>query len=318
MAGNTGVQYPRQAGVYVANAKGDVLDLSRMEFHFDIRQHDLTTPNNCVVRVYNLSDGTKAQLQQDFGQENRGQLVVQAGYPSNYGAVFKGDVTFYRSGKANPTDSFLDIQAIDGDLAYSFAVVNQTLEANANGSKEQLDQIQQVYQANGVDEGYLALISQNRLSRAKTLFGLARDYLDEIAATNNLRWSIQQGKLQMTPVGGFLPQAAMPLNSASGLIGIPEVQPDGLHVRALINPAFLPGQLLYINNRDIVNYLLSPGLESLVEAPFLPTAAQLSDGTWTIMVANHTGGTRENSFYTEMICLAPNQPVPPQLWPRLL
>jgi hypothetical protein len=89
------------------------------------------------------------------------------------------------------------------------------------------------------------------LPRGKTLFGMARTHLAELAKRNDCRWSIQNGVVTLVPNTGYLPGTAVEINSGTGMMGTPEQTDNGIIVRCLLNPAIQIGQAVKINNRDV-------------------------------------------------------------------
>jgi hypothetical protein len=61
-------------------------------------------------------------------------VTVDAGYEiGNFGEIFTGQLVRVSTGKENPTDTFIKIQACDFEAAHNFGVVNTLLPANCTG-----------------------------------------------------------------------------------------------------------------------------------------------------------------------------------------
>ena len=116
------LQYKRTCNLIVSDAAGSGLDLSNLTINFAIKKTDGQSPNTASIKVYNLSDETAKQIQKEFTR-----VVLQAGYESNHDIVFDGNVKSVTLGRENVVDSYIDIQAADGDEGYNFSVVNATL-----------------------------------------------------------------------------------------------------------------------------------------------------------------------------------------------
>ena len=121
------LQYIRRCNLLVSKANGDGLDLGSLRVVFKIKKSDAQTPNTAEIRVYNLSENTAKQIQKEFTQ-----VTLQAGYESNYGVIFAGNIKQVRMGRENGVETYIDIAAGDGDDAYNYAVVNTTLAAGAS------------------------------------------------------------------------------------------------------------------------------------------------------------------------------------------
>ena len=125
------LQYIRRCNLVVSGVSGDGLDLSNLRIVFKIKKSDAQTPNTAEIRVYNLAPETAKQIRKEFKR-----VVLQAGYESNYGVIFDGNIKQVRMGRESGTDTYIDIAAGDGDDAYNYAVVNTTLAAGAKQSDQ--------------------------------------------------------------------------------------------------------------------------------------------------------------------------------------
>lgn len=314
LPGNNQQQFIRSASLVLArqgqpiapfvDAPGQGLDLSDMHFTFRVMASDVETPNTAVIRVFNLSQNTEKQALQEYDS-----VVLQAGYESNLGAIFKGTIKQFHRGRERNTDSYLDILAADGDIPYNFATINQTLTAGAT----QQQQLEALVEAMGIPvdhnaSGYLLGGIQN--PRGKTLFGLARTYMRDLARTNGVRWSIQQGVLTLIPLTGYLPGTAVQINSVTGMIGIPEATDDGIKITTLLNPTIRVGGQVQVNegviNQTIIRDRFFPGYQSQT---FVADTSR--DGFYRVLVIEHEGDTRGQAWYTHLTCLTLDPTVQP-------
>ena len=120
-------QYIRQVTLFVGDNAGNGLDLSELQFKFEVHRGDVQTPNWASIRVYNLSDATvKALHTKEFSQ-----VTLKAGYAGNFGIIFQGTLKYRCRGHETNVDSYLDLIAADGDSAYNFAVVSTSLAAGS-------------------------------------------------------------------------------------------------------------------------------------------------------------------------------------------
>src|SRR5260363_88984 len=60
----------------------------------------------------------------------------------------------------------------------------------------------------GVTAGYAPEFPATRMPRAKTMFGMSRDYLDALAASMDATCHVEDGQLQVVPNHGYLPGEA--------------------------------------------------------------------------------------------------------------
>jgi hypothetical protein len=303
-------QYFRNVSLIVAPANGSLaLELNEFHFNFWVRRGDNQTPNSLTVRIYNLSRETAQQLSNAPTSEFS-RVVLQCGYiglPGEQpflGTIFDGNIKYVNTGNETAKDSFIEIVAADGDSAYNFAFVNITLAAGSTHT----DQINACLAAmsqvrpDGITGGYIPTYT-TPLPYGKTMFGLARDYLRDISKTVQASWSIQDGQLQLVPLDGYLPNEAIDLNSATGLIGFPQRTLSGLQVRCLINPQIKIGGRIRINNAYVqgLTYSLTTG----GNAGIFPSSIAIdADGYYRVLWVEHTGDTRGNQWYSDLICIS--------------
>lgn len=295
-------QWLRKASlVLTAGEKG--IDLSEMHFKFSVNQGDVQSPNNASIRVYNLANTTQQKVQKEYSR-----VILQAGYENGaYGVIFDGTIKQFRRGRENATDTYLDILAADADVGYNFGVCNSTLSAGSSPA----ERIAVIASVLGVQSGSIAPYTGGVLPRGKVLFGMARAKAQCAASSQFATWSVQNGKLQVIELDGYLPGEAVVINSFTGLIGIPEQTENGIRARCLLNPKLRIGGLVKLDNVTINDTIQRD--PNAAPVPFNQyTGLQLladisSDGVYRLYVAEFTGDTRGNEWYTDMVMLSVNQ-----------
>lgn len=284
------------------------LDLSAMHFRFQTEQSDEESPDNCTIRVWNLAEDTVKKIRGEFSE-----VVLQAGYQGTaFGVIFRGTIKQFRIGKDQTgTSSYLDILAADGDMAYNWALVNQSVVAGTSRT-ERINAAIKTMIPHGVTEGKnLVPPTGGVLPRGKVLFGLARAIIRDESQTAGASWTITNGRVNVVPLDDYLPGEAVVLTAATGLIGRPEQTEAGLRCRILINPKVLVGGLVKIDNQSVNQTVAASGSEiSTGQLPFnryagvqLP-ASVTADGIYRVYVTEHLGDTRGSEFYSDLICLA--------------
>jgi len=303
-------QYLRQISLKVGDAN-NAIDLSELRIRFVVRRGDLKTPNSADIRVYNPNEETIQRAQNEFTR-----VVLQAGYAGNYGTIFDGTIKQARRGRESQTDTYLDITAADGDSAYNFAVMNVTLAAGST-AQDHLEQALASMSSRGITMGETAELSASKLARGKVFYGMTRDFLDTLGKTQDVSWSIQDGKLTLIPNNAYLPGEAVVVTAETGMIGLPEQTQNGITVRTLLNPGIRVGKRLQIDNSSIqrFRYGLSIGNQPTNEM-VKATAYVANDGLYRSIVVDHFGDTRGNEWYTNVIALAVDAALPPGLKDR--
>lgn len=280
----------------------DAFDLSQMHCRFRTVQADFESPNSLSVRIYNVSNKTLQQVQE------YSRVVLQAGYPGNYGVIFDGTIKQFGIGRENAKDTYLDIFASDGDLAYNFAFVNKTLAPGASDS-EVLQAALDEMALGGVYLGYQpGDAGVSYLPRGKVAFALGRQVIRTYAQTKKMTWSIQNGKIQLIPLDGYKPGEIPDITALSGLIGQPEQTGAGITFKHLLNPRFSVGQAIRIDNKSINQVIAQKDRELPVAYNSLTQALSLAkvstDGLYRLLVAEHEGDTRGQAWYTHCTALA--------------
>lgn len=308
---------------------------------FTITHSVMSTPSTLSARVYNVSPTTAAFLLQ-YGKtptlsggsnaitpsvnsdplKTNGQVVLSAGYQNNHGLIYKGLIRQVRWGRVNATDTYIDIFAVANDWLYNWGIANATLAAGYS----QQDVVNSVIASVG---GYGATLTANvavphgtspanvpptNSPRGKAIYGMARDVLRDVAAAHQNTWRVDDNSgVHYLPWNAYINLPAVVLNSATGMINIPEQTAGGIRVRSLLNPQIGVGRRLQINNRDIqdaqvdtsiVGYSKNtlPPLSSV--SPYYDTGA---DGFYKVVYVDHIGDNRGQNWYSDMTCVTIDQ-----------
>ena len=294
-------QYIRNASLIVADAQGNGLDLASLRIVFKVKKSSAQTPNSAIIRVYNLSDNTAKQIREEFQS-----VTLQAGYQSNFGLIFKGNIKQVRFGRENSTDTYVDIAAGDGDQSYNFSTISTTLSAGS----QQTDQINaaiNTMEPNGVTKGFIDDIDSIILPRGKVMYGMSRDYLRQSTESTDTTWSIQNEQIQIVKRTSVAPDPVVVLTSKTGLVGVPELTNDGVSARCLLNPLIRIGGIININQRDIADAKLSNVSNDLQVNSAPQTTA---DGLYRVLVAEFNGDTFGNDWYTDITCISYDNSAP--------
>lgn len=291
---------------------GLALDLSEMHFKFETKQSDVDTPNTAVVRVFNLS----AESVNFICSSDSGRFIkIQAGYVGSapFGVIFEGDVIQTFAGRNGP-DTYVDIFCADGD-SINFATIETSIAAGVDQRKL----IEHIFSRAVVDgkalgdvypfaydaKSLIGGINPDALCRGKMMYGMARDYVSDWALKNGFRWSIQKGELVLVPITGYRPGEAVVLGPGTGLVGVPEATNDGVHARCLLNPLIRIGSLVQINRHLISKTTIGQFDLGVLTTNNIPSAAiTTTAGFYRVMVAEFSGDTRGQDWYTDLTCLA--------------
>lgn len=289
-----GQQFIRKFTLLVSNNAGASIDLSALHVKFAVKRSDTVTPNMADIRVYNLSSQTALFIKKEFTK-----VVMQAGYNSNFGGIFRGNIKQVIIGRESATDTFIDIIAGDGDRAYNFAILNTTL-AKGSSPNDQVNAALGSFQNLGVSTGFIGPLPQNQLPRGKVLYGNARDHLRTVADSHGFAWSIQNEKVNFVKQSTYLPGTVVVLTSKTGMIGTPQQTNEGVNCKCLINPHIKISGRIKIDNTSVEQYKINlavPNSAANIPAPLT------ADGVYYVLVVEHVGDTRGQEWYSNLVTL---------------
>ncbi|EOC1314424.1 hypothetical protein [Cronobacter turicensis] len=331
----------RHFELQILSESGEGISLSDFKVTFRIEWTDTRWPRVALVKIYNLSKDTCSRI---LGKEFA-KIKIIAGYdgllaavdssqvgvatevdPSkvgqtngtNFGEIFSGEIRFTVTGRDNPTDTWVLIQAIDGHQAFMNASVTTTLAAGytvADVHSAAMDS----FIPYGVTKGITGDAPVTVFPRGRVLYQSTRDVMDNVAAQCGATWQLVDGQAQMVPTDKYV-QEAIVLNSDTGLIGMPQqTMGAGVNVRCLINPNIRLKGLVQIDQASVYRTSLSadevkalPGRASedntngnlSVNGTLQQPASIAADGVYIVSAIDYTGDTRGQPWYMDLMCIA--------------
>lgn len=284
-------QFIRKAKLLIGgDTKG--IDLSELQFSFQIRQAQLATPQFATVRIYNIS----ATTAQTIKANEYTRLIIEAGYQHGaFGVIFDGELIQARLGRESAVDTFMDIIASEGYSANQ-AVIGTTLAAGATGK----DAANAAAGSMSIPIKFYDYDPTVKLPRGQVLYGMARDVLHKTAATAGYSYFYQNGQIVWIPLQGYKDGSAAVMNATTGMIGWPEQTQDGIKVRCLLDPLIEVGSRLQIDNASILRAQYSADISFI--AGSLPSLD--ADGIYRVCVVEHHGDTRGREWYSDIICVS--------------
>ena len=149
----------------------------------------------------------------------------------------------------------------------------------------------------GVGTNYISSVPKIKLPRGKVMYGNARDYIQAVANTNNLNWSIQDEQIVLLPESTYLPTQAVILTSKTGMIGTPQQTIEGVMAKCLLNPKIKCHTRVQIDNKSVQKFKID---FTTAGSPANTPASLANDGMYYVWVAEHIGDTRGTDWYTSM------------------
>jgi hypothetical protein len=280
----------------------DALDLSLLAFNFQVEKAINQSSWRARITIYNPNSTIVEGLQKQYTN-----VRLEAGYmpPSQqYGVIFAGAIAYYRYGRINATDTFVELHAATADEA-NRGFVNTTLPA---GSRP-LDVVNAVLAAlgpYGIAGGYITDLGDDKSPRGRVVYGMCRDVLRDVARTAGATYHIDDdNKLHILKESEAFPSENVPvLNSKSGMIDVPAQTNDGgIEVHSLLNFAIRPNTRIYLNEAEIVRNRASES-GALSNLPQSATDIQMQSmaisksGLYDVGKVEHHGENRGNSWFT--------------------
>lgn len=260
--------------------------------------------NYGTVKVWNPPDDIVGKLNQYT------RAVLQAGYrDGKYGIILDGWISWFKYGHESATDSFLELQVVDGDPALQLGTVNKTLKEGANDENAQWKVPTTSFEEKGVKPPSDQIANAGPVqARPTVMFGMARDEAETIRKSNSRLWTIEQGRLKITTNDIAVVGEGVVLNAGTGLIGWPSVCPDGVEARCLLNPATHIKERVKLDNAAL-NRSMGTGvntggnqLQAVLGVGRIGLFAPISaDGTYLALVVEHRGDSRGNEWYTDLV-----------------
>jgi len=281
------VLFGRKYRVLVSTDEGEGLDVSQLRCTFNVEKSMAETPNYSEITIYNLSPQTENII---IKAGNR--VVLEAGYESEqYGLIFDGDIIQPLRDKEDGVTYKLTLVSQDGDKFLNNGVVNASFSAGQTPrsiSNELTSKATNPIEVHTISDK----LEDKALARGKVVFGLARDYLHQIAKSEQAAFYVNDGKVNIVKAPDLPTGKIIDLSPTSGLIGTPEQTEDGVKAKCLLNPLLNLNSFVHIDN----------GYVRQQKATRDSQAKQIDqDGVYRIIKITHTGDTRNDSWYSEFV-----------------
>lgn len=274
-------QWKRRAEVIIGKA-GSGIAVTDLRIVFEVEKTSDSAPNKATIKIYNLAPWNEEKIKHEFDE-----VLLNVGYEGNIKLLFRGSIRHvYRYFEKG--NRITEIDAGDGEKDLRTAFVNETMAAGSTGA-QMLDRV--VGSMPNTVKGYVQIVDFER-PRGRVLTGAVRDVIDGLANAGEASWSIQDGALNVVQANAVLPQEAIVVNNATGMIGTPEVNENGITAAMLLNPSMKVYALIKLDNNNIKE------LKQKKE-PLVPQVNEMGepqkldpDGLYKITKITHKGDTR--------------------------
>lgn len=284
-------QYIRKASLLIGDGTTAV-DMSDLHFSFRIKQAEVGVPQTASIRIYNVSNATFQQIIE------YSKVQISAGYQHGaFGVIFNGEIVQAKAGRENAVDSYIDIIAAEGYRSYQQPVF-VTLAAGSTV----LDMANAAAAAMGRKLNNFTSEKPAQLPRGTTAYGAARRVLTDAATKMGAIWYFSNEGIDLVPADSPKKKESVVLNGGTGMIGWPEQTQDGIRVRCLLNPNLTLGATIKLNNASIQAATFATAYQAQAGNYNLPRPDP--DGTYRMYVIEHSGNTRGNDWYSDLVCLS--------------
>lgn len=254
-----------------------------LDISFEVQRSTRHEPNKATIKVWNLNADHRRELQSLSRTRGPGRIPckLEAGYAGATSVIFQGQLQTAESVPDGP-NWLTTVEGQDSGHAYRTSRVNESFPP---GTSIEIV-LRRLVNALGVGEGNLAsevagitfLAGGSTFPDGTTISGRASDELTELLRSCGLRWSVQNGIVQILRLNRALQSTAVRLSPRTGLVGTPSVDADGkVTARALMIADLYPGRQVQFDSAEV-------------------------SGLYRIERTKHTGNTDGAEWYTDLEC----------------
>ena len=256
--------YLRNVIVSIQPSSGQAKSISELRIKFKGKKTEESKPNCMDIEIYNLSQNSRTAL------EGKNVLItLEAGYEDTSEVIFRGDITKVVHTKEG-ADIVSKMEIADGGNKFRNARVSKGIPPGAKVKQV----INELVDATGLTKGSITGIPEAQYANGITLQGLAKDRLDDVCASHDLNWSIQDGAIQIVPKKKTTLDEIIVVSPDTGLIGSPSKTKEGIEFKTLLQPT------------------LKPGKRVKIESLFI-------NGIFKLKNVTHGGDSKDGDFFTE-------------------
>ena len=282
------------------------INLSQLHAIFNTTAWVNGTPKVLRVRIFNLNPQTILPIQNEGGQ-----IYLSAGYEGQYGLIFSGQIIQIRSGRENGVDTYWDLTATDGDTFFTQGFISRTVNPSQTSLSNRMFQIVQNTQTPepmnlNADDIIIdtSTSTNNTLPRGRVYFGMAKDHLRQAVKNVGAYYTIENNtQVKVLGIDRTKQLLAPQINYKTGLIGTPSQTVEGIQFRMLMNPYIVQGMKIQLNSDAIAmkEVAIQPvGGNAGIEQTTIQQKS--TDGFYKVLYCNHSGDTRGNNWFTDVVC----------------
>lgn len=221
---------------------------------FDVKKNSGKHPNKCTIKITNLSDQTKNQI-----EKRPKRVILYAGYGDAPRLLFDGDLKRAWTEREGKADLVTEIHVGDGHRGYQFGRLERAYRPPVN-LKAIVQDAAKTMGVNIPPEILANPVLSQTLSDGFSSSVSTHKALDDVLSRFNLSWSVQNRQLIILADGQVRAGRAFVIDGATGLVGSPkfkESENSGKGAKTeitfnhLLYPELLPGDQIRLNSEFI-------------------------------------------------------------------
>lgn len=218
---------------------------------FNIQKNLRSEPNSSTVKVYNLSQASRAEL-----EYKPIQVRLDAGYDGELARILVGDLTWHESTHEG-VDWVTTLQVGEGHRSYNHARVNRSFKGGASVRAMLTEAVGAAGMKVPTSIDGVKELAGNVVS-GTVLQGPAHREITKILRPHGYEWSVQDGELQILKADQVRADEAILISQDTGMLGSPSYgTPPAkgkrpiLKVQKTLDARLLPGRKVKIEARRI-------------------------------------------------------------------
>lgn len=232
----------------------NAVTITAMRVRATIEKNSGKHPNKTAIKISNLSEDTRTQI-----ERAKVSARLEAGYDGVYRLIAIGDVrpNGAYSRREDSTEIVTTLELGDGLAAFAHARMNRCYRPPITVLRVLTDCANSMGMALPPEIQQSAELRQ-AISDGVSLHGPTRDVLTRLLAPYGFNWSSQNGRLSILRDEQARPGEAIPVNTGTGLINIPErTTPDSdkgkveVKFQSLLYPEIEPGKICRLESEHL-------------------------------------------------------------------
>lgn len=279
------ILFGRRCRVIVSDDSGAGADFTDLHITFQIIKTYLFDIQYSVIKIYNVNRDAEAFILR------KGTTVhVEAGYEgAYYGEIFQGDIIQSFGHWEGGTDFVMDIIAADSERFLNEAFVSNNIERGMT-QRQAVERITAKASVPTKIKNISDGLKENTLPRGKVFFGMAKDYLQQIAKGSEATLYMNNGEVNIIKATDLPADTILKLSPASGLIGQPQQTELGIKAKCLLLPQIKVERCVQVDSQYIQERQLAMGTLQTKLDP---------QGVYKIAKVTYSGDNRGSDWYAE-------------------